>query len=111
MLQAEHARLVQQHFRELGQSPARARLLQQLLLLFRTQEHVLGDKIRHERRVRAAEHADDRLRRHVAGRGNIGIKQIAAVTDERLGARRFPLFHIRHRLDLGHKAGHVRAHG
>ena len=111
MLQAEHSRLVQQHFRELGQSPARARLLQQLLLLFRTQEHVLGDKIRHERRVRAAEHADDRLRRHVAGRGNIGIKQIAAVTDERLGARRFPLLHIRHRLDLGHKAGRVRAHG
>ena len=59
MLQAEHSRLVQQHFRELGQSPARARLLQQLLLLFRTQEHVLGDEIRHEGRVRAAEHTDD----------------------------------------------------
>ena len=59
MLQAEHARLVQQHFRELGQSPARARLLQQLLLLFRAQEHVLGDEVRHKRRVRAAEHADD----------------------------------------------------
>ena len=111
MLQAEHTRLVQQHFRELGQSPARARFLQQLLLLFRTQEHMLGDEVRHERRIRAAKHTDDRLRRHVAGRGDVRVKQIAAVADERLGARRFALGHVRKRLDLGHEAGRVRSHG
>ena len=111
MLQAEHTRLVQQHFRELGQSPARARLLQQLLLLFRAQEHVLGDEIRHEGRVRAAEHTDDRLRRHVSGRGDVGVKQVAAMADERLGARGSALGHIRKWLNLGHEAGRVRAHG
>ena len=45
MLQAEHTRLMQQHFRQQRKSAARPRLLKQLLLLLGTQKYVLRDKI------------------------------------------------------------------
>ena len=111
MLQAEHTRLMQQHFRQQRKPAARPRLLKQLLLLLGTQKYVLRDEVGHKAGVRAAKHRDDRLRRHVAGHGHIGIKQVAAMTDERLDTRSLALGDIRKRLDLRHEAGRIGAHG
>ena len=111
MLQAEHTRLMQEHFRQQREPPARACLLKQLLLLLRTEEHVLRDEIRHKAGVCAAKQRNDRLRRHVAGHGHIGVKQVAAVAYERFGPRGLPLGNIRKRLDLRNEAGGIGAHG
>ena len=107
-LQVQHLDLTAEHFRELCKPAARPQFLQQLLLLLRTEVHMLRNEICHERGVRAAEDVDDRLRREIARCMDIVVKQIAAVADERFNAGRASLLRIRQRVDYGHEAGRRR---
>ena len=88
VLDMQDLQLMLQIAAELLQAAAGAGLLQKLLLDLRTQEDMLRDEIGHKRGIRAAEDRDDRVRRHMARRVDIIVKEIAAAANQRVDARR-----------------------